>query len=51
MRDLAARAIRPSSPWLRWSVLLLLVAAAFLGIARASVPDRGFHTTNAEVKR
>jgi hypothetical protein len=51
MHDLAARANKASSPWLRWSVLLLLVAAALLGIARANVPDRGLHTTNAEVKR
>ena len=37
MRDpVDMRLGRPSSPWLRWGVVLLLVAAAFLGIARAN---------------
>jgi sulfate/thiosulfate-binding protein len=37
MRELIhARASRPGASWLRWSVVLLFVAAAFLGIARAN---------------
>jgi ABC-type sulfate transport system substrate-binding protein len=32
-----SRLARPGAPWLRWAVVLLLVAAAFLGVARATV--------------